>query len=89
MYGNLAQGDPYESSGAARIRSRRMCFGWLAVDLKWTPGKKIRSHPAFYLPGQELAAGNMRGFWVVDACQKRRQFLRNGRRMLQRLLPPG
>ena len=27
------------------------------------------SHPAFYLPGQELLAGNTRGFWVVDPCK--------------------
>ena len=28
------------------------------------------SHPAFYLPGQELLAGNTRGFWVVDPCKE-------------------
>lgn len=28
------------------------------------------SHPAFYLPGQEQAAGNMRGFWALDPCQQ-------------------
>jgi hypothetical protein len=27
------------------------------------------SHPAFYLPGQEEAAGNSRGFWALDPCQ--------------------
>ena len=27
------------------------------------------SHPAFYLPGQELNAGNMRGFWAVEPCR--------------------
>lgn len=27
------------------------------------------SFPAFYLPGQELLAGNARGFWVVDPCK--------------------
>ena len=27
------------------------------------------SHPAFYLPGQELVAGNSRGFWVLDPCK--------------------
>jgi hypothetical protein len=67
MYGNLAQGDPYESSSGSHPIPKKL---WVAaVDLKWTPGKDP-SHPAFYLPGQELAAGNMRGFWVVDACQK-------------------
>ena len=27
------------------------------------------SHPAFYLPAQEILAGNSRGFWVLDPCQ--------------------
>ncbi|HTA89331.1 MAG TPA: hypothetical protein VK745_07145 [Polyangiaceae bacterium] len=67
MYGNLAQGDPYESSSGAHPIPKKL---WVAaIDLKWTPGQDP-SHPAFYLPGQELAAGNMRGFWVVDACAK-------------------
>jgi hypothetical protein len=67
MYGNLAQGDPYESSSGTHPIPKKL---WVAaIDLKWTPGKDP-SHPAFYLPGQELAVGNMRGFWVVDACQK-------------------
>lgn len=43
---------------------------WVAaIDMKSTPGKDP-SHPAFYLPGQELAAGNMRGFWVLDPCKE-------------------
>ncbi len=67
MYGNLAQGDPYDTSSGDHPIPKKL---WVAaVDLKWTPGQDP-SHPAFYLPGQELAAGNMRGFWVVDACAK-------------------
>jgi hypothetical protein len=66
MYGNLAQGDPYDKSHGSVPIPKKL---WVAaVDLKWKPGMDP-SHPAFYLPGQELAAGNMRGFWVVDACQ--------------------
>ena len=66
MYGNLAQGDPYDKSHGGEPIPKKL---WVAaVDLKWKPGMDP-SHPAFYLPGQELAAGNMRGFWVVDACQ--------------------
>ena len=33
------------------------------------PGKDP-SHPAFYFEGQELAAGNMRGFWALDPCKQ-------------------
>lgn len=66
MYGNLAQGDPYDSSHGNVTIPKKL---WVAaIDLKWTPGKDP-SHPAFYLPGQELLAGNMRGYWVVDACR--------------------
>jgi hypothetical protein len=27
------------------------------------------SHPAFYIPGQELGSGNSRGFWALDPCK--------------------
>jgi len=40
-----------------------------AIDINPTPGTDP-SHPAFYLPGQELNAGNLRGFWVVDPCKQ-------------------
>lgn len=43
---------------------------WVAaMDLQPTPGKDP-SHPAFFLDGQELAADNLRGFWVLDPCKK-------------------
>ena len=42
---------------------------WVAaVDLNATPGTDP-SHPAFYLPGQELHAGNSRGYWTVAPCR--------------------
>ncbi|MEO8875594.1 MAG: hypothetical protein ABI461_08410, partial [Polyangiaceae bacterium] len=42
---------------------------WVAaIDINPTPGVDP-SHPAFYLPGQELNSPNMRGFWVVDPCR--------------------
>ena len=42
-----------------------------AIDIPGaaSPAGKDPSHPAFYLPGQELAAGNMRGFWALDPCK--------------------
>jgi hypothetical protein len=33
-----------------------------AADTDW-------SHPAFYLPGQELASGNIRAFWTLPPCE--------------------
>jgi len=43
---------------------------WVAaIDLTITPGKDS-SHPAFYLDGQESAADNLRGFWVLPPCKQ-------------------
>ncbi len=43
---------------------------WVAgFDLSPTPNSDP-SHPAFYLPGQELTAGNFRSFWVLDPCEQ-------------------
>jgi hypothetical protein len=42
---------------------------WMAaIDLNAKPGTDP-SHPAFYLPAQELLAGNARGNWVLDPCK--------------------
>jgi len=42
---------------------------WVAAfDVGATPGTDP-SHAAFYLPGQELTAGNFRSFWVLDPCE--------------------
>src|SRR5690606_7718459 len=42
---------------------------WVAaIDLNAKPGKDA-SHPADYLPGQELLAGNSQGFWVLGPCK--------------------
>ena len=43
---------------------------WVAaIDLSPKPGEDP-SHPPFYLPGQELRAGNMRAFWENDPCRQ-------------------
>ncbi len=83
MYGNVAVGDPtlsdprnYDNTQYANITCKKL---WVAaVDIGsikngtfvqgWTPGSDP-SHPAFYLPAQELVAGNARGFWVLDPCR--------------------
>ncbi len=39
-----------------------------AVDISGTPADW--SHPAFYLPGQELGGGNIRAFWTLPPCQQ-------------------
>jgi len=43
---------------------------WVAaIDMNSAPGKDS-SHPAFFLDGQELESDNLRGFWVLDPCQR-------------------
>jgi hypothetical protein len=62
MYGNVLHGPPFVWGGPQKKL-------WVAaIDMNAEPGVDP-SHPAFYLPGQELGAGNMRGFWVVDPCR--------------------
>jgi hypothetical protein len=71
LYGNIATIPPYESDPryfdiSTTPTTKKL---WVAaIDLNAPPGTDP-SHPAFYLPGQELLAGNSRGYWVVDACE--------------------
>jgi WD40-like Beta Propeller Repeat len=43
---------------------------WVAaIDIN-APANADPSHPAFYLEGQELASGNLRGFWALEPCRQ-------------------
>jgi hypothetical protein len=72
LYGNVATINPYWSDPrfeniSSTPTTKKL---WVAaIDLNAKPGTDP-SHPAFYLPAQELLAGNSRGFWVVDPCQQ-------------------
>jgi len=81
MYGNEAVIPPFCSDPRAvnlvtNVTPKKL---WVAaVDLAGggenggstgMPGMDA-SHPAFYLPAQELLAGNSRGFWVLDPCKQ-------------------
>jgi hypothetical protein len=71
LYGNVATLKPYWSDPRYVDLSKSPTPKklWVAaVDLNGTPGNDV-SHPAFYLPAQELLAGNSRGYWVVDPCE--------------------
>jgi len=69
-YGNVAAAYPYDGWDGQNPTPN-----WPITKKLWvaaidaTTGEIDPSHPAFYLPGQELTAGNMRGFWVVDPCE--------------------
>jgi hypothetical protein len=70
MYGNLAHANPWDaepgySCYSGLVPTKKL---WIAaVDSPVTPGTDP-SKAAFYLPGQELAAGNSDGYWVDQAC---------------------
>jgi hypothetical protein len=78
LYGNVATRDPYQSdpreydltTGPGNTAGPTTKKLWVtAIDVPAKPGSDP-SHPAFYLPAQELYAGNSRGYWVLDACHE-------------------
>lgn len=70
MFGNVAYHNPWDAAPGESCSSgvpptKKL---WVAaVDSDWTPGTDP-SHPAFYLPGQELEAANADGDWVSSPC---------------------
>jgi hypothetical protein len=57
----------YDTTSLAQATVKKL---WVAaIDLNAPPGTDP-SHPAFYLPAQEILAGNSRGFWVLDPCEQ-------------------
>jgi len=70
LYGNVATGDPYtDSAQYSPVNHPITKKLWVAaIDQNPTSGVDP-SHPAFYLPGQELNAGDMKGYWVVQPCR--------------------
>jgi len=70
MYGNVATINPYYSDPRYHDISTSPTPKklWVAaIDLNPAPGTDP-SHPAFYLPAQELLAGNSRGYWALEPC---------------------
>ena len=70
-YGNLVNGDPYDRHLRDRARARSSGSRPSTSRTRRSPTRWPRTsrHPAFYLDGQELASGNMRGFWALDPCE--------------------
>ncbi|HSY25665.1 MAG TPA: hypothetical protein VK841_26280, partial [Polyangiaceae bacterium] len=70
MYGNVATVNPWASDpryADTSVQPTPKKLWVAAVNANPTPGEDP-SYPAFYLPGQELLAGNSRGYWVLPAC---------------------
>ncbi|MFT3774530.1 MAG: hypothetical protein QM820_54935 [Minicystis sp.] len=62
-YGNRMQ-----SSTDATIQNRKQL--WVAaIDNNPQPGQDP-SHPAFWLPGQDLSTINMSGYWALEPCHQ-------------------
>jgi hypothetical protein len=71
MYGSVADIPPFCSDprGVNLVDNITPKKLWVAaIDLGAAPGTDP-SHPAFYLPAQEILAGNSRAFWVLDPCK--------------------
>ncbi len=71
LYGSVATIPPFCSDprGVDLIQNITPKKLWVsAIDLS-APAGTDGSHPAFYLPAQELLAGNARGFWVLEPCR--------------------
>jgi hypothetical protein len=66
-YGNIAQSWPYDNEYGASTYPLTKKLWVAAIDENPKAGNDP-SHPAFYLPGQELNAGDMKGYWVVNPC---------------------
>ncbi|HVW27011.1 MAG TPA: hypothetical protein VHC69_16715 [Polyangiaceae bacterium] len=71
IYGNVATRDPWESDPrdydihADNPTTKKL---WMAaIDLNAKPGTDP-SHPAFYIPGQELHGVNSRPFFALQPC---------------------
>ena len=72
LYGNVAtidatKSDPREYHWLDPTQHTTKKLWVAAIDIN-APAGSDPSHPAFYLPAQELIAGNARGFWTVDPC---------------------
>jgi hypothetical protein len=74
LYGNQLTSLPwlswppdYNTTDLAEATVKKI---WVAaIDLNAAPGSDP-SHPPFYLPAQEILAGNSRGFWVLSPCRQ-------------------
>lgn len=60
MYGNILEDQ--------NVNTRKKQLWVAAIDLNPEPGEDP-SHPAFWLPGQELTNQNMRGAWALSPCK--------------------
>jgi hypothetical protein len=71
LYGSVATLNPWCSAYSMPVTNTSPTTKkvWVAAfDENGKPGTDP-SHPAFYLPAQELLAANARSYWVLDPCE--------------------
>jgi hypothetical protein len=66
-YGNVYQGSPSTGVGGNEADPGTKAIWVAAIDIAPMAGTDP-SHPAFYLPGQEVGSGNIRAFPVLAPC---------------------
>jgi hypothetical protein len=67
LYGSVATTNPWCSYYPMTVPNTKKV--WVAaIDTNAPPGTDP-SHAAFYLPAQELLAGNAHAYWVLDPCK--------------------
>ncbi len=71
LYGNVATINPWHSDPRYTDLTQTPTPKklWVAAIDLHAPTGTDPSHPAFYLPAQEILAANSRGYWVVDPCK--------------------
>ncbi len=71
LYGNVATINPWHSDPRNYDLTQTPTPKklWVAAIDLHAPAGTDPSHPAFYLPAQEILAANSRGYWVVDPCK--------------------
>ena len=73
-YGNVVNGDPYVGMGGAPSPRKKLWVAAISIAASRRGEPPVTTtatditHPAFYVDGQELTAGNMRAFWALDPC---------------------
>ncbi|MGO8995299.1 MAG: hypothetical protein ACLQVI_18435 [Polyangiaceae bacterium] len=72
-YGNIVNGDPYVGTGGEPSPRKKLWVAAISIAANGGETPPVTAaadvtHPAFYLDGQEVTAGNMRAFWALDPC---------------------
>jgi hypothetical protein len=68
LYGSVATADPWTQAASTNTSPTLKKLWVMAFDLN-APVNTDASHPAFYLPAQDLLTVNARAYWVLDPCK--------------------